>query len=107
MGEIAAFVRDELGAETPWHVSRFHPTYRLTDRPPTPPATVRRAWEIGREAGLAYVYMGNLPGEDGEDTRCPACGATVIYRRGFAVSDNRLRGGACPECGAPVAGVGV
>jgi pyruvate formate lyase activating enzyme len=107
LGEIAAFVRDELGAETPWHVSRFHPTYRLTDRPPTPPATVRRAWEIGREAGLAYVYMGNLPGEDGEDTRCPACGATVIYRRGFAVSDNRLRGGACPECGAPVAGVGV
>jgi pyruvate formate lyase activating enzyme len=107
LGEIAAFVRDELGADTPWHVSRFHPTYRLVDRPPTPPATVRRAWEIGREAGVRYVYGGNLPAGDGEDTFCPQCGAAVIRRRGFAISAYRLRSGACPQCGTPVAGVGL
>lgn len=105
--EIAAFVHDELSADTPWHVSRFYPTYRLLDRPPTPVATLLRAREIGLEAGLQYVYTGNIPGQGGEDTVCPQCGATVIRRTGFAVRANRAAGGRCAECGAPIAGVGL
>jgi pyruvate formate lyase activating enzyme len=100
----ASFVAGELGPEVPWHVSAFHPTYRLTNRPRTPVETLRRARRIGREAGLRHVYEGNVPGE-GEDTSCPGCGRTVISRVGFQVTGNRLRDGHCPDCGAPVAGV--
>ncbi len=107
LGEIAAFIAQELGAATPWHVSRFHPTYRLTDRPPTPVSTVLRAREIGLQAGLHYVYAGNIPGLGGEDTLCPACGATVIARSGFTVRRNRAVGGVCAACGAAIAGVGL
>jgi pyruvate formate lyase activating enzyme len=102
---LAAFLVEDLGAETPWHVSRFHPTYRLTDRPPTPVATLRAAREIGRAAGLKHVYTGNVPGEPGENTLCAGCGATVIARRGFTVVDSRLTQGRCGRCGEVVAGV--
>ncbi len=88
----------------PWHVSRFFPAYRLLDVPPTPIATLERAARLGREAGLRYVYVGNVPG-GGEDTRCPGCGARLISRLGYAVRENRLRGGRCPDCGATVDGV--
>ncbi len=102
---IAHFVRDELGAETPWHVSRFHPTYRLTDRPPTPVETVLRAREIGLAAGLPYVYVGNVAWVDGENTCCPACHRPVIHRQGFSVGANEAPGGVCGHCGARLAGV--
>jgi len=105
--QIAAFIRDSLSADTPWHVSRFHPTYKLLDRPPTPVATLLRAREIGLEAGLQYVYTGNIPGQGGEDTVCPQCGATVIRRTGFAVHANRARGGRCAECGGDDRGGGA
>ena len=88
----------------PWHISRFYPAYRLRDVPPTPVATLRRAREIGKEVGLRYVYMGNVPGE-GESTYCPHCGAKLIKRIGFAVVENRLQDGHCPKCGAPIDGV--
>ncbi len=88
----------------PWHISRFYPAYRLTDRPPTPVATLQEAQRIGREVGLHYVYMGNVPGE-GEDTFCPACGGLVLKRIGFAIQENRLQEGCCPACGAEVDGV--
>ncbi len=92
------------GRDIPWHISRFHPDYRLTDRGPTPIATLARAAAIGREEGLRFVYVGNVPGE-GEATVCPACGAVLIRRAGFAVLENRLGpGGACPSCGAVLAG---
>ena len=78
LSRLAAFIADDLGKETPWHVSRFHPTYRLTDRPATPVETLIRAREIGLEAGLKYVYTGNIPGQGGEDTLCPGCGDAVI-----------------------------
>ena len=94
----------ELGREVPWHVSAFSPTYQLTNRPRTPAATLRRAVEIGRAAGLRHVYEGNLPGE-GETTSCPACGRPAISRLGFAVTANRIAGGRCPACGAEIAGV--
>jgi pyruvate formate lyase activating enzyme len=106
MRDIARFIRDDLGADTPWHVSRFHPTYRLIDRPPTPATTVLRAREIGLQEGLRYVYAGNLPGQ-GEDTHCPSCGQTVIRRVGFSVVGRNLRDGACAHCGTRVDGVGL
>ncbi len=104
---LADFIAKALGSETPWHVSRFHPCYRLTDRPPTPLETLRRAREIGIQAGLKYVYTGNVPGERSEWTYCHGCGEPLILRRGFAVSENRLRGSRCPECGAFIHGVGM
>ena len=105
--ELAHWLVEELGPETPWHVSRFHPTYRLTDAPPTPAATLQRAQDIGREAGLHYVYIGNLPGLHGEDTLCPSCGRMVISRYGFMVGERNLREGACVYCGAKIHGVGM
>lgn len=107
LGQIASFIANELGPETPWHVSRFHPTYRLLDRPPTPSGTLRRAQAIGRERGLHYVYVGNLPGDKGETTFCPHCGATVIGRSGYRIVSRHLREGACATCGTPIAGIGL
>ena len=89
----------------PWHVSRFHPTYRLTSIPPTPPETIRRAREIGYEAGLKYVYTGNLPGDKGEKTLCHECGKVLIDRHGFCVTKNAIKGQHCPWCSAKIPGV--
>lgn len=102
---LARFIADELGCGTPWHVSRFYPTYLMTDRPGTPLATVKRARQIGIAAGLRYVYEGNVPGDEGENTRCPECNARLISRCGFTVEDNALKGGTCPSCGYVLDGV--
>ncbi len=107
LSRLAAFIANDLGSETPWHVSRFHPTYRLTDRSATPVATLVRAREIGMAAGLKYVYTGNIPGEGGENTICPGCGQIVIARRGFQVMDNQVRKGLCSGCGAVIHGIGM
>jgi pyruvate formate lyase activating enzyme len=104
---LAGFIADDLGPETPWHISRFHPTYKLTDRPPTPVETLILASEIGRQAGLRYVYMGNVPGRGGESTYCHQCGALLIERLGFTVYRNALQDDRCPECGTPVYGIGM
>ncbi|HEX9023848.1 MAG TPA: AmmeMemoRadiSam system radical SAM enzyme [Geobacteraceae bacterium] len=102
---IARFIAEEVGRETPWHVSRFHPTFKMTDRPPTPVATLARARQIGLDAGLRYVYEGNVPGGGGEDTCCPACGETVIRRRGFLLVENRIKKGKCFDCGSGIDGI--
>jgi pyruvate formate lyase activating enzyme len=102
---LAGWVRATLGPDVPVHFTRFHPTYRLTDLPPTPVATLERAWEIGREAGLHYVYLGNVPGHPGENTVCPGCGELLIRRVGFRVVANNLEEGACPGCGRSIPGV--
>ncbi|NPU85426.1 MAG: AmmeMemoRadiSam system radical SAM enzyme [Syntrophaceae bacterium] len=102
--EIASFLVS-LGPETPWHISRFRPQYRLTSAPPTPLEIIHRAAQIGREAGLKYVYSGNVPGDEGENTSCAACGEALIRRWGFTVAENRLRQGACPQCGTPLDGI--
>lgn len=104
--ELAQFLVS-LGSEIPWHVSRFHPTYRMTDRPPTPVETLQKARKIGLEAGLKYVYTGNVPGDEGESTRCHQCGAMLLERFGFSVRKRGLEGGKCVRCGAPMAGVGL
>lgn len=102
---LAGFLARSLGADTPWHVSRFHPTYKLTDRPPTPVATLQRAREIGLAAGLRYVYTGNIPGDEGENTFCPRCRATLVERWGFRVQRMRMNGDRCASCGQWIAGV--
>jgi pyruvate formate lyase activating enzyme len=104
---LARWIVAELGPETPWHVSRFFPTYRLTDLDPTPIAAIERAVAIGREAGLGHVYAGNVAGGD-DDTRCAGCGETLIHRRGYgAAATAALTGGSCARCGHVLAGVGL
>ena len=103
--ELADFIARDLGPDTPWHISRFHPTYKLTDRPPTPVKTLTLAREIGLKAGLKYVYTGNVPGNAAENTFCHSCGLTVIERWGFQVGKIRLKNGKCTKCGAEIEGV--
>lgn len=102
--DIAQFL-NATGPEIPWHVTAFHPTYKLLDRPPTPLATLRRAREIGLAAGLRHVYTGNIPGDPGENTFCPGCDHLLIERSGFSIRQNRVVDGLCPRCGAGVDGV--
>lgn len=104
--QIADFVCS-LSPEIPWHVSRFYPAYEMRDVPATPVDTLHRAAAIGKAAGLHYVYAGNVPGDGGENTCCHRCGAVLIERYGFYVLANRVRQGRCPDCGTPVAGVGM
>ena len=104
---IAEFIVTNLGVDTPWHVSQFYPTHKLLDRPRTPVATLRRAREIGLAAGLRYVYEGNVPGEGGENTYCPSCSTLLIKRYGYAIETNRISNGACPDCNAAIAGIGL
>jgi pyruvate formate lyase activating enzyme len=108
-GELADAARFLLSvsASLPWHLSRFHPDNRWREAPPTPVATLRRAREIGLEAGLHHVYTGNVWGDEGEHTYCPACGAIAIRRHGFSSSPSGIRGGRCVRCGAGIAGVGL
>lgn len=101
---LAGFIAGELGQDTPWHISRFHPDYRMNDRPPTPPETLEKAWDIGRKAGLRYVYVGNLPGNAHNSTACPDCGAAAMERRGFEVLAGPGPGGKCPACGRILSG---
>ncbi|MFO7742937.1 MAG: AmmeMemoRadiSam system radical SAM enzyme [Anaerolineae bacterium] len=104
--DAARFVAQELGPETPWHISRFYPSYQMTDRPPTPIATLEKAQQIGKEEGLRYIYVGNVPGE--ANTECHNCGEALIRRAGYRILGNRIESGqACPNCGTAVAGVGM
>jgi pyruvate formate lyase activating enzyme len=96
-----------VSGDIPWHVTAFHPDYKMLDAAPTPAETLQRAAEIGQEAGLHYVYAGNLPGRVGslEDTFCPQCSATLIRRRGYRITAyNLTKEGNCPSCGAAIAG---
>jgi len=104
--DAARFVAQELGPETPWHISRFFPGYQLRHVPPTPVRTLNRALEIGEEEGLRYIFAGNVPGE--ANTECHACGELLIRRAGYRILGNRVAPGqVCPNCGTPVAGVGL
>jgi pyruvate formate lyase activating enzyme len=102
--EIAERIARELGRDVPWHVSGYYPAWHFT-APPTPRQTLERACRMGQEAGLEFVYIGNLPGHRNDNTWCPACGALLIRRLGFDVLRNALRDGRCPDCQRPVAGV--
>ena len=101
---LATWVAKELGPEVPLHFSAFHPDYKLMDAPPTPPATLRRARDLARKAGLRYVYTGNVHDADGESTWCPSCGERLIERDWYTLGRWNLREGCCGRCGTRIAG---
>ncbi len=105
--EAARFIAS-VSPDIPWHVTAFHPDYKMTDVPATSVRTLVRAAEIGREEGLHFVYAGNLPGRVGpfENTWCPQCQALLIERVGYVIQQYRITGeGTCPECGYRVPGI--
>lgn len=105
--EMARFLFT-VSPDIPWHVTAFHSDYHMQDTPNTPAKTLIQAAEIGREAGLRYVYAGNLPGrvDEYETTFCPNCAAPLVERRGYSIQAMRIKdGGKCPTCGAAVAGI--
>ncbi len=102
--DIARFVKS-VSPAMPWHVTAFYPTYKMLDRERTPAATLRMAREIGLEEGLRFVYEGNIPGEGGENSYCPACGEELISRFGFSIRRTSLSEGCCSKCGESIEGV--
>jgi pyruvate formate lyase activating enzyme len=102
--DLAGFIVS-LGKEVPWHISRFHPMYRMLDRSPTSVKILERARKIGMDAGLRYVYTGNVPGDPGEDTFCPHCGQLLVDRLGFQILKYQIREKKCSKCGTEIDGV--
>ena len=102
--ELAGFIVS-LGQEVPWHISRFHPMYKMLDRSPTSVKILERARKVGMEAGLRYVYTGNVPGDPGEDTFCHHCGQLLVDRLGFQILKYQIQEKKCPKCGTEVEGV--
>jgi len=105
--DMANFVANELGRDVPWHISRFFPAYKMKNVPVTPKQTLFKAREIGLEAGLNYVYIGNLEDHDGLDTKCPKCGRVLIERSYFGVKKNYIQENRCPNCGLEISGMGL
>jgi pyruvate formate lyase activating enzyme len=103
--DMCGWIRQDLGDTVPVHFTRFGPAYRMLNSPPTPVATLERAARIARRAGLKYVYIGNVPGHELESTVCPECGAVVLVRKGFTVTENNLEQGTCGSCGARIHGI--
>jgi pyruvate formate lyase activating enzyme len=103
--ELSEWVASALGTDVPLHFSGFHPDYKMTDIPATPPSTLRRARQIARDAGLRYVYTGNVHDREGDTTLCPSCGAEVIVRDWYEILGSKLGpNGSCEACGAVIAG---
>jgi pyruvate formate lyase activating enzyme len=105
--QLTNWIVEAVGPTTPWHVSRFFPAHQMFDVPSTPTATLLRAAQIGRAAGLHYVYVGNAPQLGLEDTLCPGCGAVLIERSGYRAHSRLTDAGACPRCGRVLEGVGL
>jgi pyruvate formate lyase activating enzyme len=97
---IARWIKEELGELTPWHVTRFYPNYNMTDAQPTPVETLEHAIDIAKKAGLKFVYAGNIPGHNSENTICYCCGRTIIQRYGYQTKIIGLKNGNCAYCGA-------
>ncbi|MHB9026663.1 MAG: AmmeMemoRadiSam system radical SAM enzyme [Armatimonadota bacterium] len=101
---IAQWIAGKLSPDTPWHVTRFHPYEEFSHLPATPMERLDRAYAIGKEEGLRYIYLGNVPGDPRQDTACPNCGHVVIRRTGFSVGRVELANGSCAKCGTGIAG---
>ncbi|MBQ7456416.1 MAG: AmmeMemoRadiSam system radical SAM enzyme [Desulfovibrio sp.] len=101
--DCARFIKESLGASVPWHISAFHPAYKMEQHPPTSKETLRRAYDIGKEEGLHFVYAGNIGFSFGADTLCPSCARPVIERSPYGIRCQTT--GTCPSCGNAIAGV--
>jgi len=102
---MVEWIKENLGPDVPMHFNRFVPAFRLTHLPPTPVRTLEQAYRIARDVGLNFVYIGNVPGHPSNSTFCPGCGTRLVHRTHFAILDNRIADGRCPDCGHPIAGV--
>lgn len=105
ISRMCKWIYDNLGPDTPLFFSRFTPQYKLGNLPATPIETLEQARKIAMEAGLRYVYIGNVPGDPGENTYCPVCGRILIRRYGYAVLENNIRNGKCIFCGEKIPGI--
>jgi len=105
--KLARWLVDNLGPDTPLHISRFSPKYRLENLPPTPERTLEQLGEVARDAGLHFVYVGNVWGSTSESTHCPTCATLLVERHGYVIRRNVLEGtgGLCPTCNTAIAGV--
>jgi len=103
--EMCVWIKNELGPDTPVHFSRFYPLYKLKGLHPTPVSTLDKVRAVALSAGLEYVYIGNIPGHEAENTFCPRCRKLIIRRTGFMVGEIRMKGGRCGHCGKPIAGI--
>jgi pyruvate formate lyase activating enzyme len=103
--KMCSWIVENVGVDNPLHFLRFHPQYKLTNLPPTPVEILDKARKIAMDAGLKYVYIGNVPGHEAENTHCPKCGKLLIERTGFSVKQNNISNGSCRYCGESIAGV--
>lgn len=99
ISELAAWIKSELGPQVPWHLTKFHPSHKIEHVPPTPASTLEKFQDIGKQAGLQFVYIGNVAGHPAESTYCPECGKVIIGREGIHISKVALDGNKCPDCG--------
>ncbi|WP_045219920.1 AmmeMemoRadiSam system radical SAM enzyme [Desulfonatronum thioautotrophicum] len=105
LAEMCRWIAGELGPDTPLHLARFYPLYRLSALPRTPVSILDQARETAQNAGLRFVYVAKVPGHDGENTFCPDCGQAVITRVGFIVDQMRVDNGRCPDCQREIPGI--
>ena len=103
--QMCLWIKEELGSDIPLHFSRFYPMYKLRNLPPTPVPTLEEARKVAISVGLHYVYIGNVPGHEGENTYCPTCKKLLIQRIGYRILQNQLIGRKCPSCGHPQPGI--
>lgn len=101
---IAKWIKSDLGPETPWHVTRFYPHHKLSHLLPTPISELERVWLMGKEEGLWYVYLGNVPGHRWENTYCHNCGELLVERYIFDIVKNNIKDGKCPKCNTTIPG---
>ena len=103
--KMCLWIKENLGPDTPVHFSRFWPQYKLTNLAPTPVSALENAKSVARNAGLNYVYLGNVPGHPAENTYCPGCKNVLIRRSGYIILENRIIDGKCGSCGTVIPGV--
>ena len=105
--DMCLWIKENLGLDVPIHFTRFHPTYKLKNLPPTSVKTLEMARKIALDTGLRFPYVGNVPGHEGENTYCPHCQHVVIKRAGFSIMENRLKDNACMDCKQPMPGIWI
>ncbi|MEA2038631.1 MAG: AmmeMemoRadiSam system radical SAM enzyme [Thermodesulfobacteriota bacterium] len=103
--DLVDWIVGEVGPDVPVHFTRFHPDYQMLNLPPTPVATLEQAYDIAKQKGIHYPYVGNYPGHPGNNTYCPGCGKVVIQRSGFFVTAIHMKQGRCEFCDHPISGV--